>query len=888
MATAPDTPHPPRPPETVEFVQGAASENTPGGGTAPEVGRAFGDYELLGEIERGGMGVVYRARERTSGRLVALKMMLDQSASSQADLSRFVLEAQATAELHHPGVVAIHAWGVHDGHPFYTMDFVPGRPLHAVLADGPLPPERAVRYLAGMARALGAAHALGIVHRDLKPSNVMIDSADQPRVLDFGLAKRHRTASLDYPDDELPEVLPVFESPPRPGATPKVSAPVTEKGAILGTPSYMAPEQVRAEHERVGPPADVHALGAIFYEMLTGRPPFLGDSTYATLMQVLNHEPAPMRTLRSQVPPTLEVLCRRCLAKEARHRYPDAAALADDLERRWKQATQGTRFARLALVAALTLVVLQLVQPLLIGRPTMDPGTLEGLVGSLVPRPGTLHDAAGVLDRLLRGLVIIGGPLLGGLGLFVWAGAWCWHAERRAALIAGWTFAAVATLCAWVATSGMPEPTKAFLPWALGVNALLVGLVTVSRRWSVPEPVEAPTAEGESYLQKLFAARGTPRPRKSVAGAAAVDLADFELGKRLHGWDGGAVHWARQKSLDRAVLVWRDSNPAPEGTVPGVMVRHPAVLGLHAVCVAQDGRLLVTEMVAASPLSEVLSQRSLSPREALLLTARVAEAVQAFHDQGASHGRLSPDWILVNGDLEPMLCPCGVPGQSPEGRAADLRGLGRLLEGWLPPRSFAWRFEPLAAVYRACDAARDGAYQRPADFAADLARADHAGRVRWRERWVAVAIFVLLLLPWAIHPLRRLVTVADDTPVAAPALLPLALAFLCPIAVLAGYSQTRSLVQFFRLRRPGRDYILPGETAFRLTLAGVFVALAVALGTVGLLDGGTLPGAALPALLLVLTGFWVAGACFAGIVTFGELLARSLRRESCPPRGAAP
>ena len=295
--------------------------------------------------------------------------------------------------------------------------------------------------------------------------------------------------------------------------------------------------------------------------------------------------------------------------------------------------------------------------------------------------------------------------------------------------------------------------------------------------------------------------------------------------------------------------------------MPGVVVRHPAVLGLHAVCAAPDGRLLVTEMVAASPLAEVLSQRSLTPREALALTGRVAEALQAFHDQGACHGRLGPDWILVNGDLEPALCPCGVPSQSPEDRAADLRGLGRLLEGWLPPRSFAWRFDPLAPVYRACDAARDGAYQRPADFAADLARADHAGRVRWRERWVGALILVLLLLPWAIQPLRRLAAAAEDAPpgARAAALLPLALAFLCPTAVLAGYAQMRSLVQYLRLRRPGRDRILPGETAFRLAQAGAFAALAVALGAVAVLDAGTLPGAALPALLLVLTGFWAAG-----------------------------
>jgi len=884
MAPAPDMPPQPDPPDTVDLVPGTPAESR----SAPAVGRTFGDYELLGEVERGGMGVVYQARERTSGQLVALKMMLDQSASSQADLSRFVLEAQATGELRHPGVVAIHAWGVHDGHPFYTMDFVPGRPLHQVLAEGPLPPERAVRYLTGMARALAAAHALGIVHRDLKPSNVMIDAADQPRVLDFGLAKRHRAAPPAPPDDEILEVLPVIESPARPGSSPRVSAPVTEKGAILGTPSYMAPEQVRAEHQRVGPPADVHALGAIFYEMLTGRPPFLGESTYATLMQVLDQEPAPMTSLRPQVPATLEAVCRRCLAKDPDERYPHAGALADDLERRWKQSLHGARFARLALLAALALVVLQLVQPLIVGPPSAEHRTLEGLVRSLIPQPGALHAAAGVLDSLVRGLVVVGGPLLAGIGLLVWAGAWVWYAERRGALIAAWAVAGVASLFVWLVASGVPRPMTAFLPWVLVASALTVAGVAVYRRLTAQDPAEAPAAEGESYLGKLFAVRGAGRPRRSALDrAGAVELADFELGKRLHGWDGGAVHWGRQKSLDRAVLVWRDSNPSPDGTVPGVMVRHPAVLGLHAVCAAPDGRLLVTELVAASPLAEVLSQRSLTPREATALTARVAEAVEAFHAQGACHGRLGPDWILVNGDLEPALCPCGVPSRSPEDRAADVRALGRLLGGWLPRRSFAWRLEALAAVYRACDAAQEGEYERPADFAADLRRAERAGRVRWRERWAGAFTLVLLLLPGLLLPLRWLADEAGGLPSDLPGLLPLALAFLCPAAMLAGYAQARSLVQYFRLRRPGRDRILPGGTPARLLQAGVFAALATALGLAALLAERTALAAAVPALLLVLAGFWATGGGVAGIVTFGELLADSLRREPSPLRDAS-
>src|SRR5262245_15694168 len=265
-----DTPTPHRPADlpTVQLPAAAEFAEPPtvdlrGRSTPPGLGlhaplddarvqavQPFGDYELLGEIQRGGMGVVYRARERHSGRLVALKMMLDETVFGEADLRRFTLEARATAGLHHPGVVAIHAWGEHEGHPFYTMDFVSGVPLSRLLQDGPLPADRAVRYMIGIARAVAAAHAHGIVHRDLKPGNVMIDAADQPRVLDFGLAKRHRGDSAGEKAEEeslarsagggtTGNVTSPLHTLPRPGA------PGTQRGAILGTPAYMAPEQAR-------------------------------------------------------------------------------------------------------------------------------------------------------------------------------------------------------------------------------------------------------------------------------------------------------------------------------------------------------------------------------------------------------------------------------------------------------------------------------------------------------------------------------------------------------------------------------------------------------------------------------------------------------------------
>ncbi len=876
----------PPPPETIDLVPGAVP-NPAALSTGPALNREFGDYELLGEIERGGMGIVYHARERHSGRLVALKMMLAESASSPADLSRFILEAQAAGELHHPGVVAIHAWGVHNGHPFYTMDFVPGEPLHRLLAEGPFAPVRAVRYLSGIARAVHAAHVLGIVHRDLKPSNVMIDQADQPRVLDFGLAKRQGNEASGPESDDILDALPAGRpSPSVSRTTPRMSGPITEKGAILGTPSYMAPEQVRADQERVGPAADVHALGAIFYEMLSGRPPFQAESTYLTLTQVLEKEPTPLRVLVPGIPPALETICKRCLAKNSRERYPDAGALADDLERRWRRATLGARFARLALLSLAAIIVLQMLQPLLAGK-VFDHHGLRGFVQGLLPSCTPLQEAAGVLDRLLDAL-LYGGPLLGGLGLLAWTGAWVWFAERRSLVCANWVLASALALPLW-GVFGLDywgdywADGVVFLPWMLVANGLVAFLVLLSARWSSAPPTEETNEEvGGTYLQKLFTVRGTARQKKGGIVGRPAEMADFELGQTLHVWEGGAVYWARQRSLDRAVLVWRDSQTRPDGAMPGVVVRHPLVLNLHALSTSPEGRLLVTEPVAASPLSEVLGQRALTTREAAALTARLAEAIQAFHDQGVCHGRLRPEWILVRGDLEPVLCPCGVPEQTRAARTADGCALGELLRDWLPQRPVFWRYEAMAPLYRVCDAACAGEYERAADLSDDLGRAVRAGQMRWRERGLNVIVFLLILLPWLLLPLRAFYMPAVDGWLLdrnSMAFLSISLLALCAGAVLFGYAQTRSLVQRRRLCRGRSDRILPGGKRYVLFHGVGFWSTAALLGGVALLDAGQRLLHGLPTLLGIVLGFWCLGACVAGIVTFGEFLAASLRRE---------
>jgi tetratricopeptide (TPR) repeat protein len=267
-------------------------------------------YELLGEIGRGGMGVVYKARHRQLNRLVALKVI---GAGGHADAGqrvRFRTEAEAAARLQHPHVVQIHEVGEHNGLPYLCLEFLDGGNLAHKLTGTPLPAGQAAGLVQTLARAVHYAHCRGVVHRDLKPANVLLAVDGTPKIADFGLAK--------ILDD---------------------SAGLTASGAILGTPSYMAPEQAscarpgRVAGERVGPAADVYALGAILYELLTGRPPFKAATPLETVLQVVADEPVPPRLLQPGTPRDLETVCLKCLAKEPLRRYATAEALAEDLGR---------------------------------------------------------------------------------------------------------------------------------------------------------------------------------------------------------------------------------------------------------------------------------------------------------------------------------------------------------------------------------------------------------------------------------------------------------------------------------------------------------------------------------------------------------------------------
>jgi WD40 repeat protein/predicted Ser/Thr protein kinase len=290
----------------------------PGGGPATPAAPAwFGDYELLAELGKGGMGVVYRARQRGTDRTVALKVVRPDRlegiapAHRSAWLERFRREARAAARIDHDHAVTVYEVGEAAGRPFYSMRYVEGRSLADRLDRGPLTAEAAAALLEPVARAVHRGHELGVLHRDLKPSNVLLASDGRPYVTDFGLAKTLDEAS---PERERGEGL-------------------THTGAVLGTPSYMAPEQASGRSKDATPATDVWALGAILYECLTGRPPFQGATPLDTLEQVKHQEPVPPRQLQPKVPRDLETVCLRCLQKEPDRRYPTAHELAEELAR---------------------------------------------------------------------------------------------------------------------------------------------------------------------------------------------------------------------------------------------------------------------------------------------------------------------------------------------------------------------------------------------------------------------------------------------------------------------------------------------------------------------------------------------------------------------------
>lgn len=277
----------------------ARPEGREGGAT---LARVFGNYEIVAKIGEGGMGVVYKARQRGLSRFVALKLMRSGPWANRAEVKRFQQEAQAAAQLQHPNIVGVHDVGEQDGQLFFSMEYVEGKNLAQLIREAPLPPRRAAQLVESIAEAIHYAHERGVLHRDLKPANILLDASAKPRITDFGLARQIEI------DSEL-----------------------TLAGTLLGTPSYMPPEQ--ALSQRVTFRSDVYSLGAILYDCLTGRPPFRADTPLDTCRQVVETEPVSPRLLNPKVPVDLETICLKCLAKDPEQRFATAHEFAQDLGR---------------------------------------------------------------------------------------------------------------------------------------------------------------------------------------------------------------------------------------------------------------------------------------------------------------------------------------------------------------------------------------------------------------------------------------------------------------------------------------------------------------------------------------------------------------------------
>src|SRR5213082_843447 len=264
----------------------------------------LGDYELLDEVGRGGQGVVFRARQKSLNRTVALKVISLGQWASKAHLKRFRLEAEAAARLEHPGIVPIHEVGERDGSCYFSMKFVEGGQLDEVVRRAPMSIRQAAELIAKVARTVHYAHEHGILHRDIKPGNILLDDKDEPHLTDFGLARLVETEST-----------------------------MTRTLEVLGTPSYMAPEQAVGNNAQFTSATDVYGLGAVLYQLLTDHPPFAGGTTFETVRLVLDTEPRPPRLLNPKVDRDLATICLKCLEKDPRRRYSSALSLAEDLER---------------------------------------------------------------------------------------------------------------------------------------------------------------------------------------------------------------------------------------------------------------------------------------------------------------------------------------------------------------------------------------------------------------------------------------------------------------------------------------------------------------------------------------------------------------------------
>jgi eukaryotic-like serine/threonine-protein kinase len=344
---------------------------------AINTGASFGHYELIEPIAKGGMGIVYKARQRNLNRIVAIKMILAGQFADQSDIDRFYAEAEAAAALSHPNIVAIHEIGEVQGQHFFSMDYIEGQSLADLVRENPLRPRRAAEFVRTIAETMQFAHDSGVVHRDLKPANVLLDKRQRPLITDFGLAKHVSGQSQR-----------------------------TIAGSIVGTPSYMPPEQAAGKIDEIGPWSDQYSLGAILYELLTGRPPFRSASPFETVRQVLETEPLSPRLLNENVPKDLETICLKCLQKERARRYASAQELADELGRflrgepiHARPISQLARFWRLCKRNPITASAIALAVLILIAATGVSTGFYIETSRALVKSDQSLQEAIGAVNE---------------------------------------------------------------------------------------------------------------------------------------------------------------------------------------------------------------------------------------------------------------------------------------------------------------------------------------------------------------------------------------------------------------------------------------------------------------------------------------------------------